>query len=214
MTNIPPENHRSTERRAHWERVYTSSDPSRKSWFQASPDLSLALIESCGAPAQMGVIDVGAGASFLVDRLLQGGFREVAVLDLSAAALALSRDRLGAEAERVDWYVSDVLEFSAQRTWGIWHDRAVFHFLTDPQERRAYRRVVEAHLAPGGHLLIATFAEDGPTECSGLDCERYGPTRLAMELGDGFELVETVEELHRTPSGGEQNFLYGHFVRR
>ncbi len=197
------------DRRAHWERVYTEKRPDQVSWYQAEARLSLDLISKFSASAKASVIDVGGGASRLVDGLLAGGYADIRVLDLSAAALAASHARLGAAGDGVHWSVDDVLtaDFAPQSV-DVWHDRAVFHFLTEAPEREAYVAQVRRAMRPDGIVLVATFAEDGPLKCSGLDVVRYSPDALHHEFGEEFVVIESQREAHRTPSGALQWFTY------
>ena len=197
---------------AHWERVYADGCED-VSWFQARPDLSLHLIKSSGVAKDAGIIDVGGGASSLVDCLLDEGYSPLAVLDISPTALRYARDRLGSRARLVNWFEADVTTFDRPRRFGLWHDRAVFHFLTDAAERRAYVQILRRTLTPDGTVIIATFAMDGPTRCSGLPAERYDARKISDELGPEFSLIEEVSEVHRTPSGTGQAFSYFHFRR-
>lgn len=196
----------------HWAGVYASRSPDSVSWFQPEPALSLSLIRAaCEPPAR--VLDVGGGASFLVDRLLEAGYTP-GVLDIAGEPLAIVRKRLGADASRVTWIVEDVTRFAAPEPWDVWHDRAVFHFLNEPRDREAYRRALLAGTRPGSTVIIATFGPEGPLRCSGLPTMRYTPERLAAELGAELELKDHVIELHRTPAGAEQQFVYCRFARR
>ena len=201
-------------RRDHWEAVYTTKKSDETSWFQARPEGSLAFVRATGVGRDAGIIDVGGGDSRLVDVLVDEGYADLTVLDISAAALARARNRLGAGAAAVTWIAADVTGFEPQRTWDVWHDRAVFHFLTDPDDRAAYRNALLRALAPGGHVVLATFAPDGPNRCSGLDVVRYGPDDLLTALGDEFTLLSGEGHLHATPSGATQSFTYAHFQRR
>jgi 2-polyprenyl-3-methyl-5-hydroxy-6-metoxy-1,4-benzoquinol methylase len=179
------------------------------SWYQDEPRLSLELIRAV-APAEGGrIIDVGGGASVLVDRLLDLPFWEIAVLDVSETALDKAKARLGERAERVRWVVADVTEAPELGTFDVWHDRAVFHFLTDPADRRSYAELAWKTVSKGGHLVIATFADDGPKRCSDLDVCRYNARSLADEFGEGFSLVREAGETHTTPWGSSQPFFYG-----
>ncbi|MEE8191555.1 MAG: class I SAM-dependent methyltransferase, partial [Gemmatimonadales bacterium] len=153
------------------------------------------------------------GTSTLVDELLEQGFANLAVLDVAGPALELARARLDDRADQVQWIEVDVTEFEPARQWGLWHDRAVFHFLTDASHRKAYRRALEAAVAPGGSAVISAFSLEGPERCSGLDVVRYSPESLADELGAAFELVESRDEVHVTPAGAEQAFVYCLFHR-
>ena len=197
----------------HWERVYADGYDD-VSWFQARPDLSLQLIKSSGIEKNAGVIDVGGGASSLIDCLLDEGYSPVAVLDISSTALRYARDRLGSRARNVSWFEADVTTFDPPRRVGLWHDRAVFHFLTDAAQRDAYVQTLRRTLTPNGTVIIATFATNGPTRCSGLPVERYDAPKISTELGREFSLVEQVAEIHRTPSGREQAFTYFRFCRQ
>lgn len=202
-----------TDRKDHWERVYSTKAETGVSWYQEEPRLSLELIGAV-VPAEGGrIIDVGGGASVLVDRLLDLPLEEIAVLDISETALDKARARLGARSEQVRWLVADVTEGPELGTFDVWHDRAVFHFLTDPADRRSYVELARKTVPRGGHLVIATFADDGPKRCSDLDVCRYNARSLASELGEGFSLVREARETHPTPWGSSQAFLYGVFKR-
>ena len=201
----------SDDRKAHWEAVYEQKGETEVSWFQESPDLSLELIAQYAPTPDAAIIDVGGGASRLVDELVKRGYGDVTVLDLSQAALQAAQDRLGASAARVTWIAADATTWRPARSYDLWHDRAAFHFLTDPADRARYvERLAEA-LKPGGHAIIATFALDGPQTCSGLPIERYGAAALAKALGEGFALVETRQHAHATPWGAVQNFQFSVF---
>jgi SAM-dependent methyltransferase len=200
-------------RKEHWNQVYQTKAPDDVIWYQTRPTTSLQLIEASGVAKDRGVIDVGAGASALVDFLLDAGFTSLAVLDISAAALQHARQRLGVRAAGVEWFEADVTEFSPPHRFGLWHDRAVFHFLTDPADRRRYVETMSRALAPDGHVIIATFAIEGPLKCSGLDVARYDAAALAVELGAGFRLREQVDEIHVTPWSTEQRFNFFRFAR-
>lgn len=181
------------------------------SWWQPEPLLSLRMIEACGLAPDDPVVDVGAGQSTLVDHALAAGYRNLTVLDVSPTALARLRARLGSATERVHTVAADVTRWTPTVRYALWHDRAVFHFLTEPEARASYRHALATALRPGGHAIVATFGPDGPTRCSGLDVVRYSADTLGAELGDALELVEAVEETHLTPSGAEQAFVYGRF---
>lgn len=193
----------------HWENVYSTRQTDAVSWFQPHADLSLDLIKATGVDREAGIIDVGGGASTLVDDLIADGYTDLAVLDLSAAALDAARKRLGSQADRVEWIVADItkVELGEQR-YDIWHDRAVFHFLTDPADRAAYVQTVLRSVKPGGHVIVATFAEDGPLQCSGLPVMRYRPGELHDQFGETFTLLKHQKEVHSTPSGAMQQFIY------
>ena len=195
--------------KAHWEEVYRTRRPTEVSWYQAHARRSLELIRRVNPPPDGPIIDVGGGTSPLVDDLLDAGYRDVTVLDLSATALAQARARLGARATRVEWVEADILdaELPAGR-YGVWHDRAVFHFLTAPADRARYVAAVRRAVRPGGIVLVATFADDGPSRCSGLEVARYSATTLHAEFGPAFRLLASEREEHLTPAGGQQAFVY------
>lgn len=203
-----------TEREEHWERVFATKADAEVSWYQAVPEASLAFVEACGLAPADPVIDVGAGSSALVDHLIRLGYTDVTALDLSATALARARARLGAEGERVTWLVGDVTRWEPARAYRLWHDRAVFHFLVDAADRRAYARLAERAVAPGGWIVLATFAPHGPTRCSGLEVRRHDGASMGAVLGASFELVEERQVDHVTPSGPVQAFTYARFLRR
>ena len=200
------------ERGPHWDRVY-AKDARHFSWFEEIPDASLRLIEAAGLSPTTRIIDIGGGDSHLVDELLRRGVRAIVVLDVSSTALARARQRLGPMAERVSWIEADVTGAWTCPEVDIWHDRAVFHFLTAETDRAAYVRHLRRTIAPGGTLIIATFAPDGPASCSGLPVRRYSPQTLARELGGGFTLEDAIDHVHRTPWGADQAFQYSRFSR-
>ncbi|MBU6411578.1 MAG: class I SAM-dependent methyltransferase [Verrucomicrobiota bacterium] len=195
----------------HWNRVYQSKGPEDVSWYQRRPDLSLALIAASGVGREAGIIDVGGGASTLVDCLLAAGYAHPAVLDCSGAALNHSRRRLGARADAVEWFEADVTSFRPPHRFALWHDRATFHFLTSAEGRRGYVAALRRTLEPGGGAIISTFALDGPPQCSGLKVVRYGEKSIVAELGAGFRLEEVRRETHLTPWQTEQRFIYFRF---
>ena len=199
--------------KAHWERVYSDKTPSEVSWYQKEPTLSLELIRNAGLDTDAPIIDIGGGASVLVDRLLDEGYTRLSVLDISARALASAKARLGEQADKVTWYETDITRFASRRRFALWHDRAVFHFLTEKTDRSAYVTVLKQTLGSGGDLIIAAFAIGGPTRCSGLDIVQYDSNKLMAELGDGFEFVEWHDETHVTPSNKRQQFCYFHLIR-
>jgi 2-polyprenyl-3-methyl-5-hydroxy-6-metoxy-1,4-benzoquinol methylase len=194
----------------HWESVYQSKQEQDFSWTQANPELSLCLISEAHRGGS--VIDVGGGASALAGRLLEAGY-SVAVLDISRAALERSSAKLGTRAEQVRWIVTDVTAASELGAFDVWHDRAVFHFLTEPSQRAAYVALLSRSIPIGAHAIIATFAPDGPEKCSGLPVRRYDASLLSAELGEGFSLMKSVPEMHKTPCGKLQSFQYSVFRR-
>ncbi|QLG93638.1 class I SAM-dependent methyltransferase [Pseudomonas yamanorum] len=193
----------------HWEHVYTAKAADEVSWFQPHAALSLKLIREAGVPLGASIIDVGGGASTLVDDLLADGYQQISVLDLSGAALATAQARLGEQASTVQWLEANILDVHLEpHTYEVWHDRTVFHFLTTEQERQAYVQAVLGAVKPGGLVIVATFAEDGPSQCSGLPVMRYDANELHAEFGEPFVLLGHEKESHLTPAGGEQKFVY------
>lgn len=195
----------------HWNQVYQTKTPEDVSWFQPRPEVSLRLIAATGISKADGVIDVGGGASVLVDFLVTDGFKQLAVLDISAAALEHAKQRLGSRAVEVTWFEADVTQFNPPHRFGLWHDRAVFHFLTNEADRRKYVEALTRTLTPDGHVIIATFAKDGPLKCSGLDVCRYDAASICAELGPRFKLMEQMDETHITPWETQQKFSYFRF---
>ena len=201
--------------RAHWERMYTEKAADAVSWYRPHLERSLALIEAAAPERSAEILDVGGGQATLVDDLLARGYERVTVLDISQAALEATGKRLGAAAERVTWLVADIRTVElAEGAYDVWHDRAVFHFLTEPRDREAYVRQVERALRRGGHVMVSTFGPEGPLKCSGLDVVRYDAERLHAEFGAEFELVGSSTELHETPFGTVQQFLCCHLRAR
>lgn len=201
------------DRRAHWERVWTSRRPTEVSWYQRDPCVSLQMIAATGIRPEDPILDVGGGASSLVDRLLERGFEDVTVLDVSSHALSVAADRLGSLATKVHWLCADATSFELPQRFALWHDRAVFHFLVEERERRSYVDRLSRTVRPGGHVIVATFAPDAPPRCSGLLVERYTAATLAAALGPALRLVECVSEEHTTPAGVRQPFVYCRFAR-
>ena len=201
-------------RRDHWNRVYQDKTPDNVSWYQRRPDLSLALIAASGIAKDAFIIDIGGGASVLVDCLLELGFMHLAVLDLAGSALSASKARLGARAATVEWQEADVTNFVPPHRYALWHDRAGFHFLTAAEDRARYVDTMRNSLEPDGAVVIATFAPEGPPKCSGLDVVRYDEQSIAAELGAEFRLQEVRRETHLTPWQAEQQFNYFRFQRQ
>lgn len=195
-------------RRAHWDSAYQSKGEAGVSWFEDTPAVSLDLIRKYVTLASSSLIDIGGGVSRLVDALLDEGMTTITVLDLSPVALDAAKARLGARADKVAWVAADVTEWEPDRSYDIWHDRAAFHFLTDPDDRAAYVERMKAAVVPGGHAIIATFTPDGPKRCSGLPVMRYEPATLAEEIGPSFRLVEHLKHQHTTPWNSTQAFQF------
>ena len=198
----------------HWRRVYSSKAPDTVSWYQPSPRQSLDLIQQAGLSRDAHILDVGGGASFLVDELLDAGFHDVSVLDVAEEPMDIVRRRLGERAAGVEWISADITGFRPDRQWDLWHDRAVFHFLVDEEARAGYRCALSGGLAPGGHVVVATFGPDGPPKCSGLPVERYDAAGLEAALGCDLALQASFLHDHQTPGGGMQQFLHCRFVRQ
>ena len=201
------------KRQTHWNDVYATKGADKVSWFQPRAEMSMRLIEAAGATTDSAIIDIGGGSSVLIDHLLDAGFVDVTVLDISERALIGSKNRLGARAAEVHWIIADILAWSPARAYDIWHDRAVFHFLTGQRDRAAYRATLLKGLRPRGAAIIGTFAEDGPERCSGLPVHRWSADALAAELGSEFRLIEAFREDHRTPGGAVQPFTWARFER-
>jgi 2-polyprenyl-3-methyl-5-hydroxy-6-metoxy-1,4-benzoquinol methylase len=195
--------------KTHWEKVYTTKAPDAVSWYRTHLETSLALIERAVDARSASIIDVGGGESTLVDDLLLRGYHNITVLDVSQSAIDLTKRRLGSAAEQVHWLVADITEIELEPgAYDLWHDRAVFHFLTHREQRIAYVRQVARSVKPGGHVIVSTFGPEGPTKCSGLEVMRYDADSLHNEFGKRFHLIESSQELHHTPFGTTQQFLY------
>lgn len=199
---------------SHWEKVYQTKDTTQVGWFQTKPQVSIDLISRTKISKNSPIIDVGGGDGTLVDWLLEDGFNDVSVLDISDSALRKAKNRLGKSASKVHWITSDILEFEPEGKFYLWHDRAVFHFLVDPQEQQIYRRLVECSIAPGGYLLMMAFSKSGPKTCSGLPVQQYGIDELEEFFSPDFELIESLNYDHITPSGSAQNYSVCLFQRR
>ena len=201
--------------KSHWSHLYRTKSSDKVSWYQPHLQISLELIQSASTSKEDRIIDVGGGSSTLVDDLIQNGFQNITVLDIAGEALMLAQNRIGTKAQSVNWMEKDVLAASLpSQYFDLWHDRAVFHFLTQPEDRRKYAETVLQAMRKGGHVIIAAFSLDGPRRCSGLDVVRYSAESMLQELGDRFELVGRKSEEHRTSTSVRQNFLYCHFKIR
>ena len=199
--------------REHWEQAYSSKSTNQVSWFCPHLETSLGLIERATANRDAAILDAGGGASTLIDDLLDHGYSNVTVLDISQSALQVAQARLGHASRLAQWVCAEVTQAPLPpKSYEIWHDRAVFHFLTQPEQRRDYVSKAEAAVKAGGHLIVGTFGPEGPARCSGLDVVRYDSDALQAEFGPRFRLVESLTELHRTPVGSTQQFLYCHFI--
>jgi len=203
----------SAGRQTHWENVYGTKGEKEVSWFQDSPTISLDLIDATGVAKGASILDIGGGASRLVDALLEQGFESLTVLDLSEKALATTRARLGRGAATVRWIVADVTKWQPAESYDVWHDRAALHFLMEPHDRAAYAERLREAVRLGGHVIIGTFAPDGPERCSGLPVMRHDAVSLGQMLGRSFELMESRRHDHQTPMGGIQRFQFSRFRR-
>jgi 2-polyprenyl-3-methyl-5-hydroxy-6-metoxy-1,4-benzoquinol methylase len=201
-------------RREHWEGVYTTKPATEVSWYQSKPELSLALIREYAPEKTASIVDIGGGASSLTAELLREGFSDVAMLDISAEALGRAKENLGAESAKIEWIVADITRWRPARQWRVWHDRAVFHFLTDPVSQNAYIGALHAATAPGAIAIISGFAPDGPEKCSGLPVVRYDASSLSKRIGANFELLSERREAHTTPGGAVQKFYYAVLRKR
>ncbi|MGK0422093.1 MAG: SAM-dependent methyltransferase [Polaribacter sp.] len=198
--------------RKHWETVYETKNPDQVSWTQENPKTSLEFIHSFGLKKTAKIIDIGGGDSKLVDYLLDAGFENISVLDISATALEKAKKRLGEKANKVNWIASDIAEFKPNITFDIWHDRATFHFLTTPDQIKKYMSI--ARKSVNGFLTIGTFSQDGPKKCSDLEIKQYNEQQLTSELKNGFNKIKCVTEDHLTPFGTKQNFIFCSFKRK
>ena len=195
--------------RSHWEKVYNSKPPDAVSWYRPHLEKSIEVIQRVAPDHSSSIIDIGGGESTLVDDLLNAGYTNISVLDVSPTSLEVTKQRLGRGAHRVHWIVGDITNAELpSRAYSVWHDRAVFHFLTAPNQRAAYVRQAAHSVRPGGYVLVSSFGPEGPTKCSGLEVVRYDADSLHSEFGAPFTLLESFKELHRTPSGTTQQFLY------
>jgi ubiquinone/menaquinone biosynthesis C-methylase UbiE len=202
-----------SDARNHWQSVYLEKDPTEVSWYEQVPAASLQLIEEADLSRERPLLDVGGGASRLAGELLNRGYSDITVADISASALSKAQAQLGSGEKAIEWLEADVRSHDFARQYDLWHDRAAFHFMVTAEDQEAYLATLQRTLKPGGHVVIATFGPDGPTRCSGLPVARYGSDDLAGRLGPGFQLISEALEVHDTPAGIHQQFLYAHFQR-
>ena len=203
-----------TQTRNHWERIHSESAPDEVIWYQTKPSVSLKLIGATEVTKSQAIIDVGGGSSRLADCLLADGYEDLNVLDISKAALEHSKNRLKEHTRKVAWVEADVTAYRPNKRFNLWHDRAVFHFLTNKADQEAYLSTLKTALLPGGHFIIGTFAQGGPKQCSGLEIVQHSPESLTQIFGADFELIETATEAHLTPWGSRQDFLYCRFLSK
>jgi trans-aconitate methyltransferase len=202
----------SNSAKQHWEKVYETKSPEEVSWTQAIPQTSLDFIHSFQLPKTASIIDVGGGDSKLVDHLLEEGFENITVLDISAKALDKAKQRLGEKANKVNWIVSDIISYDPENSFYVWHDRAAFHFLTQKEDAEKYIKLVQKIVT--GYLIIATFSDSGPKKCSGLNVHQYNEETLEALLKNGFQKLRCIREDHLTPFNTTQNFLFCSFKKR
>jgi SAM-dependent methyltransferase len=202
------------DRKTHWNRIYEKNSPEEVGWYQEHPEMSLKLIAATGVVVDGCIIDVGGGTSKLSGILLDRGYKDLTVLDISRSSIERAKLQFGPKNKHITWIEADVTTFNFTKKFDIWHDRAVFHFLTEPLDRERYVSSVSNALKPGGYLIISSFGLDGPPKCSGIKVVRYSSETLSNEFGDGFELLETMDEIHTTPSQIQQQFIYCRFKKQ
>jgi SAM-dependent methyltransferase len=202
------------DRKMHWDRVYKKNPPTELGWYQAHPEMSLKMIAKTGIGLEGSIIDVGGGTSKLTGLLLDWGYKNLTVLDISGNSIERAKLQFGQKASLITWIEADITNFKFAEKYDLWHDRAVFHFLTDSQDRKGYVNSLKQALKRNGHVIISTFGLDAPPRCSGLRVARYSPETLHIELGDNFDLVESFDEVHTTPSGVKQSFIFCRFIKR
>lgn len=202
------------DRQKHWEHLYQTTDTSTKSWYQSVPKISLSFFKENKIPLSAKIIDVGGGDSFLVDQLLDLGYQNITVLDISAAAIGKTKKRLGKNADKVQWLINDAADFLPEDTYDVWHDRATFHFLTKKDEINHYVTTAAKHIRPGGRMMIGTFSTDGPQKCSGILIQQYSAESLSQLFSPAFDMIKCEYNDHTTPGGSLQNFVFCQFQRK
>lgn len=201
-------------RKEHWNKVYETKKPTEVSWYEPMPEISLSYITECKLEKDAAIIDIGGGDSFLAEFLLAQGFSDITVVDISENALERAKERLGEKSEEINWIVADASSFRPERKYDLWHDRAVFHFLTEDTQIKNYLATVNDAIKPGGFLVMGTFSENGPTKCSGLEIKQYSITQMQELFSDGFSTLSCKNIDHETPSGGIQNFTFCSFRKK
>lgn len=201
-------------KKEHWEKIYKDKPPCHVSWFQEKPALSLKFIKHANLKKSDAIIDIGGGASSLIDHLIENGYKNLSVLDISENALNHAKERLGKDSLAVKWFIEDITSFVPTQQFSVWHDRAVFHFLTDANDRKLYLDTLKHCLIPKGYLILAAFVIDAQTQCSGLDIIQYDQEKLQKELGNQFKFIEKENETHMTPGNTEQHFCYYRFQKK
>lgn len=201
-------------RKTHWENIYQNKDMKEVSWFQEKPAVSLDFVAQFNLPKTAKIIDIGGGDSFFVDYLLDLGYQNITVLDISEKALLKAQERLGDRAQAVNWIVADAAQLTLTETYDFWHDRAAFHFLTDSKDIACYIDALQLHLKPSGYLVIGTFSENGPKKCSGIEIKQYSEQEMVGKLENAFEKIQCMAVDHQTPFNTSQNFLFCSFKKR
>jgi len=203
----------SFDRKNHWETIYQTKELTEVSWYQPKPEVSLNFIKESNLDLSAKIIDVGGGDSFLADHLLELGYSNITVLDISKNAINRAKERLGNRADKVNWIVTDISEFHPQESYDLWHDRAVFHFLTDKEDVETYVETIVNHLKPNGHFILGTFATDGPQKCSGIEITQYSPENMEARFSPHFDKIKCMQVQHPTPFNTIQNFTFCHFKK-
>ncbi len=201
-------------KKQHWENIYQTKRKDEVGWYQPEPTTSLYFLKICEVPKKANIVDVGGGDSYLADCLLERGHENITVVDISEKALDKARQRLGSEAEKVNWIVADAANFQPPETYDFWHDRATFHFLRQEQEIQQYLQTARNHINPSGYLVLGTFSEEGPEKCSGLKVKQYSEHSMTERVKDAFEKIHCIKTDHQTPSQTTQNFLFCSFKRK
>ncbi len=199
--------------KAHWDKIYNKYSPDELGWHQEYPDTSLRFIGEAGLGRDARIIDIGGGTSRLTEVLLDKNYNYLSVFDISSNALRASRERLGKRGKRITWIEGDITTYVFNQEYDVWHDRAVFHFLTEKTDRNNYLKTLDSTLSTRGHVIISTFSPEAPPKCSGLPIMRYTPELLQNEIGSRFNLINSTEEMHNTPGNTQQKFIYCHFIR-
>tara|TARA_B100001758_G_C18357810_1_gene583791 strand:+ start:740 stop:1360 length:621 start_codon:yes stop_codon:yes gene_type:complete len=201
------------DRKCHWDGIYDSKQMTEVSWFQQTPNTSIELIKSLNLDLNASIIDVGGGDGFLVDYLLMMGFKDITVLDISLSAISKAKRRLGSNSSLVEWIVADISKFIPKKKYDLWHDRAAFHFLTEPNEINRYKRSAETYIKDNGNLIIGTFSKNGPLKCSGIQITQYSQISISELFKDKFKIIESFQTDHKTPFNTIQNFTFCSFIK-
>lgn len=203
-----------SENQQHWDKIYSEKQPTEVSWYEPMPEVSLELIKSCELPKDAAIIDIGAGDSFLAEFLVAQDYTDVTVVDISSTAIERAKERMCEKADKVNWIVSDILDYKPEKQFDLWHDRAAFHFLTEAGKKEEYLRILDESVKPGGFVVMGTFSDKGPTTCSGLDIQQYSVGQMQQLFQEKFDLLSGKNIDHNTPSGGVQNFTFCSFKKK